>query len=73
VLLFNKYAFDLDEIFNLIKHKEIRKPITKESIWKNWSIAKKEMESGASQIFYAIDVNSFMVEEFIEKLNSDIS
>ncbi len=67
-LLFDKYNFDLNEIVKLIKQKEIRKPITRDLIWENWQIAKKEKESEISRVYYEVKVDNAKIEELLQKL-----
>ncbi len=68
VLLFDMMQFDIKEIIELIKQKEIRKPITQESMLKNWKIAKQEREEELARIYYAKDVNDKEVETLIQKI-----
>ena len=73
VLLFGSFKFDISEITELIKKKEIRKPIKQESMLNNWKIAKKEKEEELSRIYYAREVSDADVEGLIQKLNIDVS
>ncbi|MFH1553161.1 MAG: nucleotidyl transferase AbiEii/AbiGii toxin family protein [Candidatus Omnitrophota bacterium] len=68
VLLFDMMQFDIKEIIELIKQKEIRKPITQESMLKNWEIAKREREEEYARIYYAENVNDKEVESLIQKI-----
>src|SRR3989339_355201 len=45
-LIFNNFNFDLKEIVELMRQKEIRNPITQEGILRNWGVVKKEKETG---------------------------
>lgn len=72
VLLFESFKFDIKEITGLIKQKEIRKPITQDSIMNNWMIAKKEKEEELSRIYYARNINDKDIEEVIQMLKISI-
>ena len=72
VLLFDKFKFNIKEISGLIKQKEIRKPITQDSMLKNWKMAKKEKETELSRIYYAVDLGDADVEGLIKKINVNI-
>jgi predicted nucleotidyltransferase component of viral defense system len=68
LLLFNITQFDIKEIIELIKQKEIRKPITQESMLRNWKIAKQEREEELARIYYAEKVNDKEVETLIQQI-----
>ncbi len=68
LLLFEHFKFELKEIVELIRHKEIRKPITQESIRQNWVRAKKEKEAELSTIFYSKEVSNSSIETLINKI-----
>jgi predicted nucleotidyltransferase component of viral defense system len=68
-LIMAKFKFDLQEIKGLIMRKEIRKPITYNSIIKNWGIAKKEQEAEQQRIYYSQDVTNSAIEQTIAKLS----
>ncbi len=67
-VLLEKYPFNLDSVFELIKQKEIRKPISQKSIMQNWSIALLERNSEASRIYYAHELEDYKILQLIEKL-----
>ena len=71
VLLFEAAHFDIKEIAELIKQKEIRSPITQDSILENWKIARKERDQELARIYYARDIGDKDVEELIQKLKID--
>lgn len=71
-LLFENYDFKLKEVTDLIRQKEIRKPISQQSILNNWDIAKKELESELGRIYYSGNVTNEKVESVIKKLKIDI-
>jgi len=68
VLLFDNFKFNIEEIVELIKQKEIRKPITQDSILNNWKRARQEKEDGLARIYYSKEITDYSVEELIEKL-----
>jgi predicted nucleotidyltransferase component of viral defense system len=68
-LLFEKFKFDIKEIEDLIKQKEIREPITQGNMLNNWKTAKKEKKEELSGIYYAKDIGDADIEKLIQKLN----
>lgn len=68
VLLFEKFKFEIKEIIKLIMKKEMRKPITQDSIFDNWEIAKNEKEAELSTIYYGGNITDAMVEKIIDKV-----
>ena len=71
-LLFDAVRFDIKEIALLIGKKEIRAPITQESIISNWKIARREREEELSRIYYAKDITDQEVESLIAKLKINV-
>jgi predicted nucleotidyltransferase component of viral defense system len=71
-LLFAKFKFDIKAIVALIGQKEIRKPITQDSMLKNWKVAKKERGAELSRIYYAHDLSDPDVENLIRKIKVNI-
>lgn len=67
-LLSEKFKVDLDEITTYIRQKEIRKPITKANIQRNWKIALTQRQKEMDQIFYARKVDDENIENLIERL-----
>lgn len=67
-LLLEKYQPDLSEIIGYIKQKEIRKPITKESIKNNWQVVVTQKDLEMNQIFYSRIVADKQLEEMIANL-----
>lgn len=67
-MLFRNYKFDLKEITELIRQKEIRKPITKKSILANWRFVKKEREQEEQIVYYAEAVPEKEIKEMLAKL-----
>jgi len=67
-MILDSYDLDLEEITTYIKKKEIRKPITKKNIIKNWGITGDQKDDEKSIIFYSHVINDQQVLERIQKL-----
>jgi len=67
-LLFDMVEFNIKEITELIKQKEIRRPITQDSMLQNWQTARKEKENELARIYYGKDVGDIDIERLIGKL-----
>ena len=67
-LLLENFDFDMEEIEGLIRQKEIRKPIGKKYILKNWKIANKEKEAELGRIYYARNISDSEIEGMIKNL-----
>lgn len=67
-LLLEKYPFDLQEIVNIIKQKEIRKPITKVNIQSNWRVVGTQKALEMNQIYYSRPVNDEDINVMITRL-----
>lgn len=61
----------LDEIVGLMKKKEIREPISKEKILKNWQVIRQDKQAQYSSIYYKEDVSDEEIEKTIQKLIFD--
>ena len=72
-LLFGHFEFDIKEISDLIMQKEVRKPISQDSIMSHWKIAKKEKEEEVSRIYYANDIHNSEVEALIDKIKVNVN
>lgn len=68
LLLFKHFKFALKEIAELIGQKEIRKPVTQDSIHLNWQRAKKEKEKVLSRISYSKEIPDIDIEKLIGKI-----
>lgn len=66
-LLLQKFRFNIEDILTLVRKKEIRKPISKETIMSNWQIALKEKHDEIHRIFYLHEVPD---EAIMKMLNS---
>lgn len=73
VLLFKCEKFNIREIIELIKKKEIRKPITQESMLNNWRIAKKEREKELAGIYYAKAIDGKEVETLVREIDVNVT
>jgi predicted nucleotidyltransferase component of viral defense system len=67
-LLLKKYQLDLDEIVSYVRKKEIRRPITKDSIKTNWKVIATEKEQEMGQIYYSKQVEDSQIETLIRSL-----
>ncbi|MBI5755028.1 nucleotidyl transferase AbiEii/AbiGii toxin family protein [Candidatus Peregrinibacteria bacterium] len=67
-LLLEKYPLNLREIVGYIQQKEIRKPISKANIQKNWMIIGTQKEMEMMQIYYSRAIDDQQIQEMIEGL-----
>lgn len=70
--IFKYFNLNLEEIIKLIKQKEIRKSISRESIFANWRIAKQEKSGEAQRIYYSESVTDKEIEKMISGLDIGI-
>jgi len=68
-LILKDFKLNIQEIIELTKQKEIRKPITKASILENWEIAKKERQEEVARIYYSKAVSDIDIEGVINNLS----
>ncbi len=66
--ILKKYGFDLEEIIELIKKKEIRRAISQDSISANWEIAKQDKIGEAQKIYYSEVIEDEEIEKMIRDL-----
>lgn len=71
-LLLDAVKLNIEELIELIRQKEIRKPITQDSIRNNWKIARQERKDELSRIYYAREFSEADIAELIEKLKVDV-
>ena len=71
-LISEKYHLNMAETIDLVKQKEIRKPISKESILRNWEIASGQKNDEIDLIYYKRQ-DVFNNGEIIEKLLEDFN
>ena len=62
---------DKDEVINLLRKKEIRTPITKENMIKNWSIAKEQQTDDLGSIYCKKSVDNSSIKGMIDALDFD--
>ncbi len=67
-MIFNNFKIDFRELINLIKQKEIRKPITKKSILENWDIARQDKQNELANIFCLEELDDLAIATMIKKL-----
>lgn len=67
-LVLDTLEVDLKEVVELVKRKEIREPITKANIKKNWEIVLSQREKEMSQIYYSKPIEDTMIENMINAL-----
>ena len=67
--IFKNFNPNLEEIIGLIKQKEVRRPISKESIMAKWEIAKQEKSGEVQRIYYSEEVEDAEIEEMIKGLH----
>ncbi len=66
-MILESYPMSLNEVLDLIRRKEIRKPISQSSMLKNWEIARQEKGRGVDQIVYSKEIPEKEIMEAIEK------
>jgi predicted nucleotidyltransferase component of viral defense system len=62
---------DIKEIISLIKQKEVRKTISKDSILANWKVAKQDKIGESQRIYYSEEVEDAEIEKMIAGLVFD--
>lgn len=67
-LLLEKYPLDLAEIVGYVKQKEIRKPITKANIQKNFVVIGTQKKTEMAQIYYSRTIEDEQILTMIEQL-----
>lgn len=70
-LILHKFKFDIHEIIDIVKQKEIRIPITKSNIMNNWEIIKTQQKQEMDQIYYSHKVSNEQVEEMLSNITFD--
>lgn len=66
--LMKKYNLNLDEIVSYISKKEIRKPITKSNIIRNWEVVGTQRAIEMNQIYYSQKVDDDLIKNLIDNL-----
>ena len=70
--IFKNHKIDLKEIVELIKQKEIRRPISQKSMLANWKIAQQEKVGESQKIYYSEEVNDEEIESMIRSIDIGI-
>lgn len=70
--ILKNFTIDLEEIVKLVKQKEIRKMISKNSIGQNWQLAKQDKIADKGRIYYKEDVSEEEIERVLNKLPFDV-
>lgn len=68
--ILESYPMNLNEILDLVRRKEIRKPISQSSMLKNWEVARQERGRGVDQIVYSKDVPEKEILNAINRIGS---
>jgi len=71
-MILKTHQLNLEEITSYIQQKEIRQPISKKKIIKNWEITKDQKESEKKIIFYSRPVEDQQIQEMIHNLPFNI-
>ncbi len=66
--IFKDFEVSLKEVVKIIKQKEIRKPISQNSILNNWEVAKQDKVKESQEIYYSQEVSDADIKEMIKKL-----
>lgn len=67
-LVLDTHNIDLNEVVELVKKKEVRQPITKANIEKNWQIVLTQKVKEMGQIYYSRQVEDADIEKMIQSL-----
>ena len=64
-----KLSINLKEVIDLVKQKEIRKPISPKNIKSNWQLAKHEKQNEFQSIYFSEELNNNEITSYLSKLN----
>jgi len=67
-LILKNYRLDLQEILEYVRQKEIRRPITKASILRNWNMTGDQKEFEKQAIYYSQPIEDALIEETLHGL-----
>jgi len=70
-LILKMHNLDLDEILEYIRQKEIRKPISKVNILRNWELTRAQKEAEIKTVYYSQPIEDSLIEEMIRSLPID--
>ena len=65
------YRLDIDETISLVKQKEVRQPISKTAMMRNWKLASENLRDEITLVYYQQDIyrNERGIEEFLNCLD----
>jgi predicted nucleotidyltransferase component of viral defense system len=66
--LLHELKIDQTEMMNLLRKKEIRTPITKANMVKNWAIAKEQQLKDMGSIYCKKTVENLLIEKMINAI-----
>ena len=67
-LILESHPIDLEEITGFVRQKEIREPIRKAKIFRNWKLIRNQKASELSAIHFSRNVEDLQIEEMIGHL-----
>ncbi len=67
-MIMKKISPNLKEVIELVRKKEIRKPISKKTILDNWELAKQEKDKDAASIYYVEELSDKEIGSELYKL-----
>lgn len=67
-LILKTHNLDLQEILGYVQQKEVRKPITKASILRNWKMTEEQKEVEKQAIYYSQPIEDSLIEETLHGL-----
>lgn len=65
-LILKTHQLDLREILGYVHQKEIRKPITKASILRNWKLTGEQKEAEKQAIYYSQPIEDSLIEGMLK-------
>lgn len=72
LMILKNFDLKIAEIANLIKQKEIRKPISQKSILWNWKVAKQEKKADIDRLYCSRDMLDSDIAKMLKKLKFKI-
>lgn len=70
--ILKNYKINLKEVLELIRQKEIRRPISQKSMSANWEIAKQDKSGELQKIYYSEEVADIEIEQMLKTMNFGI-
>jgi predicted nucleotidyltransferase component of viral defense system len=71
-LMLKEYGYDIDELIELLKKKEIREDINSKSIMENWQVARQASSKDSGLVFYSIAIPDEEIDAMIKRIKVDI-